>query len=206
MGGGVTPDPTSAESTESMETAAPEAEEVQEEQTDAAESLMKISIRINDGNYKLVPDVKKSVSFGGVVKLEGMPEDEDADIKLYIGVSEKDKENAKLLNAVFEETGDGEQKFEVVNFSLEPFEKDARLPESLALFVGRGEIREFVMDLAVDNNHRVVICGLICGGCIIAMTVCIILLIRTNKKLRKEKYRLLDLKTRKSQRTVRNEK
>lgn len=179
---------------------------MKEEPVDATEQPLKISIRINDGDRKLVPDVKKCVRFGGVVKVEGAPEDEDSIIELYIGRSAEDKEGAQLLDAVFEESGDGEQRFEVIGFSLEAFEKNAKLPESLALFVGMGETREFVMDLPVDNNHRVVLYGLICGGCIIAMTICIILLIRTNRKLRREKYRLLDLKTRKSQRTVRNEK
>ena len=187
-----------------MEALTSETESV-EEPADAAEQSLKISIRIGDGSRKLVPDVKKCVRFGGVVKVEGALTDEDSGIALYIGLSAEDKESALLLDAAFEEIGDGEQSFEVGSFSLEAFEQDGKLPEALALFVGMGESREFVMDLPVDNNHHVVIYALICGGCIIAMTICIVLLVRTNRKLRREKYRLLDMQTRKSQRTVRNE-
>ena len=198
------PKPTVPSTAGPVEALTSETESV-EEPADAAEQSLKISIRIGDGSRKLVPDVKKCVRFGGVVKVEGALTDEDSGIALYIGLSAEDKESALLLDAAFEEIGDGEQSFEVGSFSLEAFEQDGKLPEALALFVGMGESREFVMDLPVDNNHHVVIYALICGGCIIAMTICIVLLVRTNRKLRREKYRLLDMQTRKSHRTVRNE-
>ena len=69
-----------------MEALTSETESV-EEPADAAEQSLKISIRIGDGIRKLVPDVKKCVRFGGVVKVEGALTDEDSGIALYIVLS-----------------------------------------------------------------------------------------------------------------------
>lgn len=178
---------------------------LKKEPADTQKNPIRISIQINRSESKLVPDAKKQVCFGGIIKIEGAIENEKPNLKLYMGLSSDDKENVQLLDTEFVEKGEGEREFAVRSFSLEPYMKDAELPDSLALFVSDGESMEYVKNLTVEANHYVLLYGLICGACIIAITLCIVMLTRTNRKLQKAKYRLLDMQTRKSQRTMRNE-
>lgn len=167
---------------------------------DAHNNPIRISIQ-----SKLVPDAKKRVCFGGIIKIECALGNEKPNLKLYMGLSSDDKRNVQLLDTEYVEKGEGEWEFAVRSFSLEPYMKGAEFPDSLALFVSDGESMEYVKNLSVEANHYVLFYGLICGACIIAITLCIVMLTRTNRKLQKAKYRLLDMQTRKSQRTMRNE-